>query len=138
MKSSDGLVQDQPIWRRNQQHGNIWLRAHVSVEPFTEPYSFVFEAVVGRGSKGNVAIDELVFTENKRCLPIAEVSHLVGHYCDFESEDICNYTANPKTWARAKPFTEPQKYPKYDNTYQTSAGSFIQHVNTTTYKLIKL
>jgi hypothetical protein len=40
-----------PIWKRNTQHGNIWLKAHVTLTNSTNipNYRIVFEAIVGNG-----------------------------------------------------------------------------------------
>lgn len=38
----------QPLWQRNEQHGNVWLRAHVNLQSQNVPeYQIVFEAVAG-------------------------------------------------------------------------------------------
>lgn len=52
LKKSVGLT-GKPIWKRNQQHGNVWLRAHVTIEKPDDvaTYSLAFEAVVGKGMK---------------------------------------------------------------------------------------
>lgn len=80
-----------------------------------------------------MALDEIVFTPNKRCPPISEFGNLVTHYCDFET-DICGYnvtgTANNNydKWVRAKPiyfFGQPDT-PPTDNTLQTKEGYYMQ------------
>ena len=126
-------LSNRPIWQRNIQHGNIWLKAHITLtkQPDIRYYRLLFEGVVGRGSRGSVAIDEIVFQPNQRCSPVAEISNLVNHYCDFENEDVCGYQIVPNdkgAWARDKPNLEslPPVYPAIDNTYQTEQGHFIQ------------
>lgn len=50
MLTPNGLS-DSPLWRRDTQHGDVWLRAHVTLAAQTSipNYNLVFEAVVGKG-----------------------------------------------------------------------------------------
>ena len=78
------------IWKRNQQHGNIWLKAHITsyyifisiiilfvfnlfifhltvpVSSNIQNYRIAIEAIVGKGARGDVAIDEIAFYSNQR------------------------------------------------------------------------
>jgi hypothetical protein len=40
-----------PLWQRNKQHGNVWLRAHLTLpaQASIPSYNLVFEAIVGKG-----------------------------------------------------------------------------------------
>lgn len=140
------------LWRRDRQLGYIWLRAHITLNKLDDssPYGLVFQALVGKGSaqfvppksvpelyyyfeypqgiRGDVAIDEILFTPNRQCSPTAEISDLVGHYCDFETPESCGYNV-PTPWRITKPQVGPLLYPKFDNTYRTSEGYFLQFVS---------
>ena len=41
------------IWKREKQRGNVWLKAHLTLEPSTSRlrYYIVIEGVVGKGSQ---------------------------------------------------------------------------------------
>lgn len=112
----------------------MWLRANLNLEPPQNipNYSIVFEAIVGSGYKGDVALDEIVFTPNKRCSPVSEFGDLVQHYCDFES-NICGYNISGGStlynrWVRAKPtyYLGIPDTPPIDNTLQTRNGYYMQ------------
>ena len=92
--------------------------------------------LINQGYLGDVAIDEIVFTPNRRCTPVAELGELgdvVKHYCDFEF-DTCGYTndtVGTQKWYRMKPappllgiITDS---PAVDNTYQTRDGYYMQY-----------
>ena len=114
------------MWKRDQQHGNVWLKAHLTIPKSDNipNYRLAFEATVGKGYKGDVAIDEIIFTANRRCSPVSEFGESVSHYCDFESNDLCSYRIENSTaiWKRSKAGNSPD----YDNTYQTKDGYFMQ------------
>jgi hypothetical protein len=106
---------------RDQQHGNVWLKAHVTLRPNTNltSYKLVFEAMIGNGIKGDVALDELVFTPNAQCPPISEQGDIVTQYCDFET-DTCQFTVSGASnfqWKRTQ---------GTDNTLQTNEGNFMK------------
>ena len=129
LKTPAGLTGN-PIWKRTTQHGNLWLKGHVTIPPAANfaTYQIAFEAIVGKGKKGDVALDEIVFTPNKRCSPVSEFGSLVAHYCDFEDASICGYkidtvATNVAKWSRVKPTTT--SVPNFDNTYQTVDGYFM-------------
>lgn len=98
-------------------------------------YRIAFEAIVGNGFKGDVAVDEITFLPNQKCKAISEFGNLVTHYCDFESSD-CTYTNELSgKWTRAKP-SSINDDPNKDNTYQTKDGYYMQYkVNLLNYCL---
>ena len=78
---------------------------------------------------GDSALDEIVFTPNKRCSPVAELSG-INHYCDFET-DTCGYTNDDtltEKWVRYSPGSNliQLNAPAVDNTYQTKQGNYMQ------------
>lgn len=88
---------------------------------------------VKKGKRGDIALDEIVLTLNRRCSPISDFGDLVTHYCDFET-DTCQYEIEPKddnesTWTRVQPqsaipgFNEP---PFTDHTLLTSDGYYMK------------
>ena len=127
-----GLI-GRPLWVRNRQLGNVWLRGHVTIprsESFSA-YSLVFEGIIGQGHLGDVALDEIKLLPNRYCPPTNEHGALVTHTCDFEDPDICDYFFESLdsdltgTWERKK--ADSLLYPATDNTYQTNAGHFMLH-----------
>ncbi|CAF0741650.1 unnamed protein product, partial [Brachionus calyciflorus] len=125
-------LQDQALWTRNDQHGNVWLKAHLNLNPLPNnlEYKIVFEAVAGKSYTGDVAIDEIEFIPNRRCPPISELGSLVTFSCDFE-DDLCGFiaenTTNKNKWQRAKPIVALfSDNPAFDNTLQTRDGYYLQ------------
>jgi hypothetical protein len=113
-----------PLWKRTGQHGNVWLKAHLTlpIDSKIPNYRIAIEAIVGKGNKGDVAIDEIVFTPNRQCSPVSEFGNLVNHYCDFETDD-CGYKNElSEKFLRVKPGIDPNK----DNTLQTKYGNYMQ------------
>jgi hypothetical protein len=115
-----GLTNDK-LWKRDFQHGDVWVKAHIDLNPNTNlsSYKLVFEALVGKSYNGDASLDEIVFIPNQSCPPISEQGDIVTQYCDFEA-DTCSYSidgpANYK-WKRVK---------GKDNTLQTNQGTFLQ------------
>ena len=138
MKTPIGLTGN-PLWKRDTQHGDLWLQAYVTIPKSTSipSYRIAFEAIVGKGYKGDVAIDEIVFTPNKRCSPVSQFGDTVGHYCDFEI-GVCGYTQNELSgkWNRIQPTSSDE--PTVDNTYQTRNGYYMAYKNTVNKKIYYL
>ena len=122
------------LWVRNEQHGNLWIKSNFNLDPsffnFTS-YKIVFEALVGRGMRGDVALDEIEFTPNKLCSPVSEFGNTVTSYCDFET-NACNYvTASNSTWYKWER-KQPERVggfleqPNKDNTMQTKDGYYMR------------
>jgi subtilisin-like proprotein convertase family protein len=61
--SEDGGFNWQSIWERSGPQGNNWNKVYLSLADFEEGANlrFRFAAVKGNGSKGDMAIDEIVF-----------------------------------------------------------------------------
>jgi hypothetical protein len=83
------------------------------------------------GKRGDVALDEIEFTQNKRCSPISELGSSVTTYCDFQT-DTCGFQTTSTSlasfkWERARPevlsFLEQ---PSKDNTLQTKDGYYMR------------
>lgn len=120
-----------PIWKRDKQHGNVWLKGHVTIPASNayQNYRIVFEGIVGKGYRGDVAIDEITFLPNRRCPPTSEYGLAVTHYCDFEDPNLCGYKNDESgggSWkwlsARNQSFIN---VPPYDHTYETPNGYFM-------------
>ena len=45
-----GLTNDK-LWSRTEQHGNLWIKSNLNLEPSLNltSYKIVFEALVGKG-----------------------------------------------------------------------------------------
>jgi len=118
-----------PLWKRTGQHGDIWLKAHLTlpiVSSNIPNYRIAIEAIVGKGKKGDVAVDEIVFTPNRQCSPVSEFGSLVNHYCDFEA-NVCNYLNELSgKFDRAKPVSKNDD-PNKDNTLQTIGGYYMKY-----------
>lgn len=108
-----------PVWTRNRNQGNRWLKGEVRIRNPPKPYQIVFEGVSG-GFYGGVSFSlkktRVPANQLRSCsfnplfkiialddIRIASKCEAASYrFCDFESEDICNYTIISSTfnWTR--------------------------------------
>ncbi|KAJ7371578.1 hypothetical protein OS493_024253 [Desmophyllum pertusum] len=64
-------VGDQVLWQLSGNQGNNWYKATVPLN-FDGTYKVTFEGVVGSTALGDIAIDDVEFQENTKCIATAE------------------------------------------------------------------
>lgn len=77
--SSDELY---PLWKINQNFGDIWNAAEISIYKTDEPWAIAFEGEYTAGYTGDTAIDD-VFIRTGNCPTPGS--------CSFESVDFCTW-----------------------------------------------
>ncbi|XP_041944947.1 MAM and LDL-receptor class A domain-containing protein 2 isoform X2 [Alosa sapidissima] len=107
-----GTASLQPLWGRRGDQGDLWRHGRATVHSPDAPYQIVFEAVVGDGLTGDIAIDDLEIL-NGPC-------PLEG-FCDFE-RDLCGWLNRPHNVTRQD----------WDWTSAISVGPFSPDVDHTT------
>jgi hypothetical protein len=103
-----------PVWQKEGDKGNNWLLGQVFVKDLNS-VEFVLEGVVGKGFRGDIAIDDISLNYGS-CPTI--------NTCDFEAVDICGYVNDVNAdfeWAREQGSQENM----LDHTYETKQGHFM-------------
>nr|XP_054757473.1 MAM and LDL-receptor class A domain-containing protein 1-like [Lytechinus pictus] len=99
-------------WNMTGNQGNQWVKGQINLNQVTA-FSIIFEGVVGTGSTGDIAIDDVFFLPDQTCNDTSAVN------CDFE-EDWCDYSQDDSEdfdWRRMQGTSQPDdKYPKIDHT----------------------
>ncbi|EDV21956.1 uncharacterized protein TRIADDRAFT_59472 [Trichoplax adhaerens] len=114
-----------PRWRRTGNQGNQWLYGRVTLRSYISSWRAVFDASVGNGIQGDIAIDDVGLTAGA-CPGPAD--------CDFESS-LCtwaNSLSNDINWIRGSGDTPSANTgPSIDHTLGTRFGHymFIQSSN---------
>ncbi|CAH1790069.1 unnamed protein product [Owenia fusiformis] len=112
------------IWTRSGQQGQFWMKARVPIP--AGQYSIVFEGIVGSGSRGDIAIDEMRViggskitttkpTKATTLMPTTTLSPTTAasmkeYQCTFE-RDICDLRDDKGvefTWARHRGDTQTE------------------------------
>ncbi|XP_047128245.1 MAM and LDL-receptor class A domain-containing protein 1 isoform X1 [Hydra vulgaris] len=112
---------DTPIWSRGAyDEGNVWRPALVTIKSPLKPFQLVFEAFVGSGFTGDIAIDDILLQDGECPLP--------GD-CDFEDFESCTYEQEPTEdnfdWIRGNGETSSWRTgPSKDNTKNDKSGSY--------------
>ncbi|CAL1544761.1 unnamed protein product [Lymnaea stagnalis] len=60
-------AQQGPIWHLQGNQGNSWYGAHVVIPPVPVNSTLIFEAVVGKGVYGDIALDDITISEKQPC-----------------------------------------------------------------------
>ncbi|XP_071956933.1 MAM and LDL-receptor class A domain-containing protein 1-like [Antedon mediterranea] len=109
-----------PSWSRNEDQGNMWRRAKVTIVGSTKTYKIVFEAVTGESFGGDIAIDDIA---------ILDGACPRDGFCDFET-DMCGWTNDfvndDFDWLRDTGGT-PSSYtgPTADHTLGNGLGFYV-------------
>ncbi|KAJ7331585.1 Meprin A subunit beta [Desmophyllum pertusum] len=64
---------DKELWRETKNMGNQWHLKGVQLPPGSSPYRVKFVGIRGSGYQGDVAIDDVFFTDGK-CPPNANIT----------------------------------------------------------------
>ncbi|XP_021371353.1 MAM and LDL-receptor class A domain-containing protein 1-like, partial [Mizuhopecten yessoensis] len=116
----------QPVWHRSGNQGNRWINGLVDI-PVNTRAKVVLEAVRGRGYKGDIALDDITYT-NKPC-PQSGVNTSTSIPCNFEDGRICGYKQDQTDnidWTRAAGATLTSGTgPNSDHTYGTQQGHYM-------------
>lgn len=120
------------IFNATGDHGDIWLRESVSMTPSSQDFGLIFEASVGGGYQGDIALDDVSFSPG--CPGIAhkhmDTSDTVYDKadCDFEY-GFCGWENdyfNPLPWVRNQGKTlSKHTGPKTDFSVGTESGHYI-------------
>jgi hypothetical protein len=110
-----------PSYTLTGSKGNEWFRQRLTVT-FNANVDFyvVFEGKVGDGLKGSIGLDDIQIEDGACSKSI----------CDFEDENICNYTNDVQNtnfnWTRnSGPTDSLSTGPSIDHTTQTSSGHYM-------------
>lgn len=113
-----------PIWKKSGNYGNLGRFAHVTVTSDAE-FQLVLEGVVGSGSDGDAAIDDIEFV-NGSCYSEGSCSFeddFCGYHNTFEGDNI--------DWTRAKgQNSNPTIGPIVDHTTGLAKGYFAAVYNS--------
>ncbi|XP_055943864.1 MAM and LDL-receptor class A domain-containing protein 2-like isoform X2 [Argiope bruennichi] len=120
MRTPEGALPPFSLWSHSTKHGdNTWRVGQRTIDaPYT--HEILFEAVLERGDKGFIALDDIVVKEGACPNPGS---------CDFES-DLCTWQ-NAETgvdieWVRnSGPTPTENTGPDVDHTLGTELGSYI-------------
>ncbi|GIX75936.1 MAM and LDL-receptor class A domain-containing protein 2 [Caerostris extrusa] len=120
MRPSGGELPQFSLWSHGSKHGDsTWRVGQRTIDaPYT--HEILFEAMLERGDKGFIAIDDIVVKQGACPNPGS---------CDFE-EDLCTWQ-NPETgveveWIRnSGPTPTNDTGPDVDHTLGTETGSYI-------------
>ena len=105
-----------PVWTKQKNQGNSWRRGEIRIKNMKEAYQIVFEALIGSNTYN---VKKIIFFFNKtktkfqtnyfKMISLDDIRllndcpHKFDRFCDFETDDICNYTslAADFKWQRA-------------------------------------
>ncbi|XP_077978860.1 MAM and LDL-receptor class A domain-containing protein 1-like [Glandiceps talaboti] len=105
------------LWSQTGDHGDVWLPGQIYIVSSSE-YQLIFEAIRGSSSKGDTAVDDVMFTDT-----------VCSEYdCDFEV-GFCDWRQDPANdldWLRNKGDTATDySGPSFDHTLGTDQGYYV-------------
>ncbi|KAK7473655.1 hypothetical protein BaRGS_00035133, partial [Batillaria attramentaria] len=121
------------LWTRSGDQGNMWLPARITLNGPINHQDIVFEAVRGRGIRGDIAVDDISYTTGGPCSALARpgaTAKPLAAGCDFETKDLCGYTQDHRTdnfdfTRKAGPTRSANTGPSTDHTTGTAAGYYM-------------
>lgn len=57
------------IWSRSGDQGDLWIEGKISLGSASSPFQIMFEGVVGSGFTGDIAIDDVSFSDQSCTSP---------------------------------------------------------------------
>ncbi|XP_022097778.1 MAM and LDL-receptor class A domain-containing protein 1-like isoform X1 [Acanthaster planci] len=106
------------VWSRSTSGYNLWRIAEVTVQT-SYPYRVVFEGIIGNGIQGDIALDDIDFSNQACSLPAT---------CNFES-DFCTFAnihQDTFDWTRNNGATaSSQTGPPTDHTLGNIYGYYV-------------
>ncbi|XP_071951991.1 MAM and LDL-receptor class A domain-containing protein 1-like [Antedon mediterranea] len=132
IRSAGGAMPADPVVRIVGHHMDVWLR-HVYLMNRTGDFELVFEAMCGSGIYGDISLDDVRIYDgpcaNNTVEPAVVAIDFLKAGCNFEFDDICNYTqdiADVFDWRRNTGRTPSSNTgPTNDHTYTTSVGHYM-------------
>ena len=119
------------IFQATGSHGDMWHRGDIRVPPSVDrTFQLVFEGVVGDGYQGDIAIDDVSFSDHcGERMNDSNLNTLVyDASCDFELS-YCGWTNayhNPRPWIRNSRATLSEfTGPLSDHTRGTTHGHYV-------------
>ncbi|XP_036360425.1 MAM and LDL-receptor class A domain-containing protein 1-like isoform X2 [Octopus sinensis] len=121
------------LWVKTGDQGNLWRQAfiHMDKSAYKTNYKITFEAVGGINYRDFIALDDIRFT-------VGACHENNPTFCDFESEDKCNYTHNKNadfewTWHHGRTQSSGTG-PTADHTMGTPSGHYF-YIETSSKKV---
>lgn len=127
----------EPVSTISGQHGFQWRKLFVDITSYNK-YRIVLEAVIGDGILGDIAIDDISFTENISCGSLTTNSQLTTttanpsttiYDCNFEAGWFCNWNLDAENDMNWKVQQGPSNIiftgPSADHTLETALGYYI-------------
>ncbi|CAI9725294.1 and LDL-receptor class A domain-containing 2-like [Octopus vulgaris] len=121
------------LWVKTGDQGNLWRQAfiHMDKSAYKTNYKITFEAVGGINYRDFIALDDIRFT-------LGACHENNPTFCDFESEDKCNYTHNKNadfewTWHHGRTQSSGTG-PTADHTMGTPSGHYF-YIETSSKKV---
>ncbi|GFR70361.1 MAM and LDL-receptor class A domain-containing protein 1 [Elysia marginata] len=134
LKMYQGPAKARLYWLRQGSQDKAWKKASVHFPGGQSSYQIQFEATVGSGARGDIAIDDVSVTSGN-CTLCADPktcdfakSGVPVATCDFEN-GLCNYqqeTTDVFNWSRHTGRTPSSSTgPNVDHTYGTDFGNYM-------------
>ncbi|XP_067137066.1 uncharacterized protein [Centruroides vittatus] len=88
---TDNLPSLHPVWQKNGDQGNVWLKATIPIHPLHDKFQIVIEGVRGETYIGDIAIDD-VHLQLESCQDNNITSSCKGRCGQNDEAAICNCT----------------------------------------------
>ncbi|XP_077978870.1 MAM and LDL-receptor class A domain-containing protein 1-like [Glandiceps talaboti] len=63
VRTYEGTIDENDlVWTRSGNHGDMWIREEIVIDQASENWQILFEAIVGSGLRGYIALDDITFT----------------------------------------------------------------------------
>ncbi len=119
------------LWSENVNNGNVWKYGSVTINNnFTEPdYKILVEGVVGSGMQGDIAVDDLKFSDNICPTPPSECAFKCSNSTCLPDTKVCNFIDDCSGG-------EEELKCGYNTTFENDMGGWLE-ISDGTFKWVR-
>eukprot|EP00795_Rhopilema_esculentum_P012712 gene12712-3431_t len=127
VKTGAGNQSETLIWSTSGNHGNVWIPTAQAPIVSSQSYAVVFEGIVGSSYSGDIAIDDISYT-NSRCshIPASSAPPTVAPTTTVPSDSNCTFETGLCNWRQLTTDNFDWKRNK-DNTGSVGTGPVGDH-----------